>query len=125
MGRSWRGLACATVVLLTSCSGDLAPSIEACERILATRMPAARVTTSASDADLEAVLAFELGSWWEESRRGQIACSFDEQPAGRLRLRAATLDGQPFTTAEVTVVNADLLLADMRRSVEADGARRE
>ena len=115
-GRGW--LACAAALLSAGCERGWEPSVEACAQILATRIPAARVIAADSDAGPAAVLDFEVGTWWKEQQRGQLACSFEEQPGGGLRLRAAALDGQAFTSAEVTVVNADLLLADMRRAVE-------
>ena len=122
MGRSRGRLACAVAALLAGCSSDTAPSIAACAEILAARAPSARVVATVSDSVTEAALDFEVGSWWKEAARGRLACSFEEQPAGGLRLRAAVLDGQPFTSAEVTVVNADLLLADMRRAAETGDA---
>lgn len=117
--RCRRGLlACAVTVLAAGCDRGWAPSVDACAQILATRIPAARVVAAASAAGADAELDFEVGTWWKVEQRGHLACSFEEQDGGGLRLRTAAIDGQPFTSAEVTVVNADLLLADMRRTVE-------
>jgi hypothetical protein len=96
------------------------PSVEACAQILKTRIPEAHVASIAIDAADGASLDYEIGRFWEDPRRGSIACEFETQPNGGLRLRAAALDGQVFTAAEVTVINADLLLAAMQRAGRAE-----
>lgn len=115
---------CAAALLALACARDREPTAEACTDILARRFPAARVVEEASDASSAAV-AFELGDRWKALPGGRLECRFDEVRNGGLRLRAATLDGVAFTTAELTVINADLLLADLRRVDRANRERDE
>jgi hypothetical protein len=113
------------LLVASACERAIAPSVEACSGILARRIPAARV--AAADADVtHATLDFEVGGdWWTDPERGQLDCTFEEQPNGGLRLNHATLDGVAFTASERTVINVELLLADMRRSVDESSARRD
>jgi hypothetical protein len=112
-------LACGVAVLVAfGCGRDVAPPVAACTDILAMRVPAARVVDQVADEELGAALDYEVGSWWrrwEEPVTGHLACSFESGPRDTLRLHAATLDGVAFTNAEIAVINADLLLAEMRR----------
>jgi len=111
--------------MASACERAIAPSVEACSAILARRIPAARVAAAESDAT-HATLDFEVGGdWWTDPERGLLACTFEEQPNGGLRLGEATLDGVAFTASERTVINVELLLADMRRSVDEPGAQRD
>lgn len=109
-------LACAALLWGAGCGRDSTPSIAACAEILAARAPAARVVAAEHESYTSVALDFEIGRRWREQVRGRLACEFEAQPNGGLRLRAAALDGVPFTNAELTVVNADLLLAEMRRA---------
>lgn len=96
------------------------PATALCAQVLERRLPGARVVASSASA-LEAELRFEVGGGWrEEPTRGQLACAFEEGERGSLRLRGASLDGAAFTRAELTVVNADLWLADLRRAGARD-----
>jgi hypothetical protein len=113
------------LVVASACDRAIAPSVEACSTVLARRIPAARVVEAGGDAT-HATLDFEVGvGWWTDPERGQLACTFEQQPNGGLRLSEATLDGVAFTASERTVINVELLLADMRRSVEEPDARRD
>jgi hypothetical protein len=116
---------CAAALFALACARDREPAVELCSEILTRRFPAARVVEEASDASSAAV-AFELGDRWKALPGGRLECRFDEVGSGGgLRLRAATLDGVALTTAELTVINADLLLADMRRADRANRDRNE
>lgn len=113
---------CAAALLAVACARDREPALELCTDVLTRRFPEARVVETTSDASSAAV-AFALGDRWKALPGGRLECHFDEVGSGgALRLHAATLDGVALTTAELTVINADLLLADMRR---ADLANRE
>jgi len=117
-------LACGLAGLaVAGCARGMAPPAAACRAILADRVPAARVTASSDDRPLDVVLDYELRSWWEWSpaATGRIACSFEPGSHGGLRLRAATLDGDAFPEAAITVINADLLFAEMRASARSTG----
>lgn len=125
----WKGrLALGAVLLMASsaCGREPVPSVAVCAEILARRFPDARVVQSQSQSDTSshAMLDFEIGAWWKRAERGQLTCSFEEQPNGGLRLLHATLDGVAFSATERTVINADLLLADLRRADAATGAGR-
>jgi hypothetical protein len=109
-------IAVAAVSIALGCGRAWNAPVEACAQILKTRIPAARVASIAIDAPDGASLDYEIGRFWEDPRRGSIACEFETQPDGGLRLRAAALDDQILTEAEVTVINADLLLAAMQRA---------
>jgi hypothetical protein len=124
----WKGrLALAAVLLVASsaCGREPAPSIVVCAEILARRFPEARLVQSRADVSAHAMLDFEIGAWWKRAERGQLTCSFEEQPNGGLRLLHATLDGVAFSATERTVINADLLLADLRRADAATRAGRD
>jgi hypothetical protein len=118
--RRTRRLACVAALLVaSSCGPGVEDSVRACTEILARRIPPAHVTTGSADSQLDAALDYEVrGDWWrwDDAVQGHIACAFEAGPRGGLRLRAATLDGVDFTRAEVTVINADRLLADMQRA---------
>jgi hypothetical protein len=121
MRRSWLAWG-AALAFAAGCGRATAPPIAACSEILAQRVPTARVVDHVAEAEFDAVLDYEIGSWWrrwEPPVPGRLACSFEEGPRGELRLRAATLDGVALTSAEITVINADLLLASMRRAGRA------
>ena len=83
----------ALLLVASACGRELAPSVEACAEILARRMPTARVVETEADASTHVTLDFEVGEWWKRPQRGQLACSFEEQASGGLRLLDATLDG--------------------------------
>jgi hypothetical protein len=123
--RKGRLASVALLLMACACTRAVSPSVEACAVILARRIPAARVVASGTDASAQTTLDFEVGAWWRDAQRGRLACVFEEHAGGGLRLRTATLDGVAFTDNERTVVNADLLLADMRRMGTAPGARRD
>jgi hypothetical protein len=116
-------LACLTAWLLAAaCSARVEPAAELCAQVLGRRVPAARVLEAAAAPDsLRAAVRFDVGgSWWEEGVAGRLDCAFEIGERGSLRLRAASLDGVALTSAELTIVNVELLLADMR---SADAAR--
>ena len=116
---------CAAALFALACARDREPAVELCTDVLTRRFPAARVVEATSDAS-SAVVAFELSDRWKALPDGRLECRFDEVGSGgALRLRDATLDGVALTTAELTVINADLLLADLRRADRANRDRDE
>ncbi|MBS1106369.1 MAG: hypothetical protein H6Q91_1871 [Deltaproteobacteria bacterium] len=116
---------CAAALFALACAPDREPAVELCTDVLTRRFPEARVVEATSDAS-DAAVAFELGDRWKALPGGRLECHFDEVGSGgAIRLRAATLDGVAFTTAELTVINADLLLADLRRADRANRDRDE
>lgn len=121
-----RSIAWLAILLVASaCGRERAPSVEACTEILTRRIPAARVVEARSDAAVHAALDYEIGEWWKSRERGRLECAFAEHPGGGLRLASATLDGADLGATEVTVINADLLFADLRRAGAEAGARRD
>lgn len=120
-GELW--IACAATLLASACGRERAPAVEACAEILARRVPAARVVEARSDVAIHAALDYEIGEWWKSRERGRIVCAFEEHPGGGLRLARATLDGVALGATEVTVINADLLFADLRRAGADPSAR--
>ena len=120
-------LACGALLLVTAACGPARePAVEACAGILARRLPESRVVEAVSDGAAQVALDFEIGGgWWEHPEHGSLDCSFAEQPNGGLRLQDATLNGVTFSDNERTVINVELLLADMRRSADGTAARRE
>jgi hypothetical protein len=116
----------AAALLALACAPDREPAVELCTDVLTRRFPEAHVVEVTSEP-LHAALDFELGERWKRLPGGRLECRFDQVGSGgALRLYAATLDGVALTTAELTVINADLLLADMRRADRAnrDGVER-
>jgi hypothetical protein len=111
-------VAAALSLAALGCASRVEPAAEICALVLARRLPAARVVTAvAAPPALEAAIDFEVGGgWWTQPSRGSLRCAFEAGERGSLRLRGATLNGVAFTRAELTIVNADLLLADMRRA---------
>lgn len=119
-----RSISWLAILLVTSaCGRERAPSVEACAEILARRIPAARVVEARSDAEVHAALDYEIGEWWKSRERGRLECAFEEHAGGGLRLAGATLNGVALGATEVTVINADLLFADLRRAGAGPGAR--
>lgn len=109
-------IAMAAVSIAFGCAREWNAPVEACAEILKTRIPEARVASIAIDAADGASIDYEIGRFWDDPRRGSIACEFELQPDGGLRLGAAALDGHVFTEAEITVINADFMLAAMQRA---------
>ena len=120
MRRRTRWICVVAALAAAGCGRGWNPPVEACAQILKTRLPDARVASIAIQAADGASLDYELGAFWDDPKHGTIECSFEPQPDQGLRLRAAALDGQPFTAAELTVINADLLLAAMQRAGSSD-----
>jgi hypothetical protein len=87
-----------------------------CGQILEEKLPAAHVVeTLPQDSDQRFAIVFETGEGAGRRLR-RLECEVEGSPAGGLRLRAARLDGQPLTGAEVAVINSDLFLADLQRA---------
>jgi hypothetical protein len=119
--RSFRRLGAVSLLAAAACGHGDAPAVRACGEVLESRLPAARVTNGAAGTELDAAIDYEVReAWWRwrEPVRGRLECAFAPGPHGALRLTAATLDGVELSRTELTIVNADLLLADMRRAGE-------
>jgi hypothetical protein len=112
-----------SLLVASACGRGVAPPLRACGEVLESRLPAARVTNGAAGSALDAALDYEVReAWWRwrDPVRGRLECTFEPGPHGALRLAAATLDGVELSRTEMTIVNADLLLADMRRAGGGD-----
>jgi hypothetical protein len=108
--------AAASLLHVAACGADLEPEAELCARVLHRRLPAARVTgAEVSEPARVAAIDYDVKTgFWTEPSRGSLQCAFEPIERGTLRLREASLNGAPLSSAEVAVVNADLLFDDMR-----------
>ncbi|MEB2343761.1 MAG: hypothetical protein OZ948_03375 [Deltaproteobacteria bacterium] len=102
-----------------ACARAPDPASTTCARVLARRLPEARVV--GIDADRRAsraVVRFEVGeAWGQEPARGELSCAVEPVGSeGGWRVREATLDGVALTDAELAVVNADLFLHELARA---------
>ena len=125
MQRSAFLVGAAALLGTAACERVQAPSVEACAEILARRIPESRVVEAVATEGAQVTLDYELGRWWDDPEHGSLVCSFEELANGGVRLRDATLDGVAFTDNERTVINVDLLLADMRRSTHEAADRHD
>jgi hypothetical protein len=100
-----------------ACAPKPDPRTALCESVLARRLPRARVVDTRVDRGASRVtLAFESARGVTVPTAGRLECETMASDAGGLRLRSARLDGAPLPEAEMAVINADLLLADLRQA---------
>jgi hypothetical protein len=105
--------ACALGALaLLGCGGDRDPATQLCLRILERKLADFRVieVTAKPQQDWSRI------DYKTRERSGFIACEFEASDSGSLRARSVAVDGEPLTAAELVTINADLFLADLRRS---------
>jgi hypothetical protein len=111
-------LLCVLAACAAGCGREADPRIALCAQVLERRLPRARVVETAADpARGSATLRYEAARGAEAPGSGSLECRIEASgSAGALRVVAATLDGEALPEAELTVINADLLLADLRRA---------
>jgi len=96
------------------------PPTRICLALLARKLPAAQVIEVAG-ADRRTEIRYRAQDADGTTSAGSFSCRFEASESGHLRLRSAALDGRPLLPAELTVMNADLLLEDLHRTASAEG----
>jgi hypothetical protein len=105
-------VACACLIAGLACARDRDIVTDLCASVLAQKRPDARVVeTSPPPAPDRSRLVYEL-----REARGSIECRVEAPESGGLRLASVALDGEPVTAAELTALNVELFLADLRRA---------
>jgi hypothetical protein len=110
--RHQRGLpvACACLIVGLGCARERDVVTDLCASVLSQKRPDARVVEAAPALDRSRIV-YEL-----HDARGSIECRVEAPESGGLRLASVALDGEPITAAELTTLNVELFLADLRRS---------
>lgn len=86
-----------------------------CARILIQRFPDAKVRATLPSRDPHRPrLLFEAAPQDGFSGTGRFACDTRESRHGTLRVDSAEVDDRPLSGAELALINADLLLEDIR-----------
>jgi hypothetical protein len=102
-------------VLLGACTDTTRSPVALCTRVLLMEFPDAELRAAApGPAPHSPRLLFEAEPRDDFPGLGRFACETRPSAHGTLRLESAGLDERPLSEAELALINADLLLEDLR-----------
>lgn len=102
-------------LLLAACSETPVTPTDLCTRVLLEAFPDAKLrATPSAPRPHSPRLLFEAAPREGFPGVGRFACETQRSLHGTLRLRSARLDERPLSDAELALINAELLLEDIR-----------
>lgn len=112
--RTGRGAAALAAWIGLACADAPSPGTRVCAEILALQAPGAEVVEAWPGAHGSA-LDYRVPG---EDAKGvhRIECLIAEPEPGRLRAQSVRIEGRELSEAELVLVNAELLLAEIRRA---------
>lgn len=103
------------IVLPSGCGREKEEGGELCSALLARTLPSARVLEARRESTLRRTLRFEATDGDGERVEGTFRCELETARSGGLRVKAVLVDGRELSEEELVLINADLLLDDLRR----------